>query len=394
LSIKAREDFPFVALESEIVVWRQAVSYAKGLTENNRIFNSGEVERAIEDLQELTSRLVQLGNDTSNRLEPSLVRLEGEEDERKALKGKGMSLGVTYLDEAIGGLIEGDVLLVGAPPGAGKTQLITRIAEHNSEAGRRVALFALEARVREVERRVKYRYITEAAWSSGIRVQGWSFQDWMQYEIPEAVQFEEMAQQKAMMTLKNLQTYYRDHGEFGVKELKRTFRAAAKDADLLILDHIHYVDVEGRNENAEYKLVIKALKDLSSSCKIPIVVVAHLRKKERGRKAPVISSLDDFHGTSDLVKIATHVVTLGRTKVEREDWGGPKPLGYPTYMRVLKHRTGDGVRVWNTAVTFFHNGKYEEQYAIGEMKEFDTQWEGCSPPAWTKNASVRLIKAT
>jgi hypothetical protein len=104
--------------------------------------------------------------------------------------------------------------------------------------------------------------------------------------------------------------------------------------------------------------------------------------------------LDDFHGTSDIVKIATTCIIIG--KPHEVAYSGVKPNGYPTFIRVVKHRL-DGSRTWPTSINFFQpqTGTYAAEYAIGHLTAHDTKWDPLIPvPAWAKSASVSLIGAT
>ena len=391
-ALKARLDFEYAAIASEMLLWRQDIKLTKGVEELARIHNRGEVAKAITMLGDLHYGLEELGNDVSNKLESSAVRLENEAELRKEDAKYLLSYGVKFLDEATGGIPRKGLVVIGAPTGVGKTQLISKIAEHNSARGKRVTVLALEAEVGEIERRLKYKYVYSAARAANFDTRKWSFQDWMLDKLPESDQFDGLAQERARQQLANVSTLYRNHGDFGLPELVRTISRAARDSDLIILDHLNYVDIDGANENVEVKNIVKRLRDLVlNHCK-PIIVVAHLRKAPGGQQSPVVPRLDDFHGTSDVVKISTTVITISRPR--DLEYAGPIPDGYATYMRVSKQRLGGGERVWPVAITYFRNGEYSDNYAIGELHNFDTEWYAMEKtPYWAEHANVKVASA-
>ena len=57
------------------------------------------------------------------------------------------------------------------------------------------------------------------------------------------------------------------------------------------------------NENRAVKNIVKRIRDVSLAIGVPVIVVAHLRKKDRIPR-PLAPDLDDFHGASDITKIA------------------------------------------------------------------------------------------
>ena len=108
-------------------------------------------------------------------------RFQEEEAHRKELWGRILKFGVSYLDDALLGILPNDLVLIGAPSGAGKTQLCVNIANANLAEGKRVHVFALEAEQDEWERRIKYQMLCQAYYSdqnrqrlnSRMTFQGW-----------------------------------------------------------------------------------------------------------------------------------------------------------------------------------------------------------------------------
>ena len=191
--------------------------------------------------------------------------------------------------------------------------------------------------------------------------------------------------------MRGLKTYYRVQGDFGAEDLEREVYAVRNDADLIVVDHLHYMDLDDdENENRAMKLLVKKLRDLALVVGIPIVVVAHLRK---GTGRPLIPSLEDFHGSSDIVKIATTAILFGPAReVVSSD---SRTTGGATFMHVAKCRV-DGSRTGEVGLAFFdyEQGRYRDAYAIGRMNGSCTNWTaltGGSKPHWAKNATIEDV---
>ena len=87
-------------------------------------------------------------------------RFEKDFENRKSEHNNLLTFGVRYLDDAMKGISRNDLVLVGAPSGAGKTQFCVNLALKNSEQGKRVHYIALEAYEGEIERRLMFQTIS------------------------------------------------------------------------------------------------------------------------------------------------------------------------------------------------------------------------------------------
>ncbi len=315
--------------------------------------------------------------------EPSTTRLQGEREDRKRLVAQRLRFNIDFLDDALGGILPNDLVVLGARTGAGKTALASMIAQSNARIGKRVHYFALEAEPREIERRMKYRALIGIAWPMlppPARAR-FNYRAWYLGELDDLLggELDERANAK-LATFKTLHTYYRGES-FTIDTLDRTFRAIQDQTDLIILDHLHYVDTDDPNENRGYKEITKRIRDISLSVGVPIIVISHLRKKERG-PLRVVPDIDDFHGTSEVVKMATKVILIA--PAPRSD--GSKPHLWGTYMHVPKDRMDGTTQRYVARGTFdVRRGIYTSGYDIGFVSVDGTQWtkaEEHEVPRW------------
>lgn len=112
-------------------------------------------------------------------------------------------------------------------------------------------------------------------------------------------------------------------------------------ADVVIIDHLHYFDFKSKDEYSEINEIMKRLKGLQDKYRVPIVLVSHLRKKDKTRVFP---DQNDFHGSSNIVKQADTCIVLAHIEPQEEDNSNYskqiRTNTYETGIRVAKSRTG------------------------------------------------------
>jgi AAA domain len=314
---------------------------------------------------------------------PSVDRIAGETSERISMAADTMTFGVRYLDDALGGIVKRDLILVGAPTGVGKTALATIAALTNCRAGRRVHYFALEAEDREIERRIKYQILAREYYSRinhGKRIR---FLDWYQGKLEaEMGQYSDAAEAEMRDSVaKNLHTYYRVDS-FTSDDFAAQLAKIAAETDLVILDHLHYVDhAEDETENKGYKRIVKQIRDSALRLGKPVIVVAHIRKTDR-KFSPLVPGIEDFHGSSDIGKIATKAVTIAPDfKTHHED-----PSLWSTFIHVAKCRQDNSVTRYVAKCNFnTRTDTYQELYSMGRLIDNGREYRALSErevPAW------------
>lgn len=314
--------------------------------------------------------------------------------EREHAKQRLRPFGISFLDDALLGIEQEDLVLLGAPSGAGKTQIATQIAKANLLAGKKVLFLALEAGHAEIERRLKYSIIQRLYFSDPERPR---LNDYLQYNkwkngffIDQLASYELMAQAEYEEKFGQMQIVYKKK-DFGANELLATIASAYRQVDLIILDHIHYLDLEDDNENRGLKQIAKTIRQVVLEDKTPFVVIAHLRKKDRNNQ-DLVAGIDEFHGSSDLAKIATKIVTLAP--------GRPvKGEGFETYLRIPKDRSGSGAgHVIARMIYETKEGQYANDYRLADVtvvrkdiKDGPDEWPDLPPdrtPRWAKNIAL------
>jgi KaiC/GvpD/RAD55 family RecA-like ATPase len=318
-----------------------------------------------------------------------------EVSERNNKRDGILSFGVQYLDDAMEGILRNDLILLGARSGAGKTQTCVNIAKANIEKGKKVHFIALEAEYLEIERRIKYQLFAKYFFNDPERPNlEISFQKWMLGDyIKSCAKYEAEAASEFMDGYENLYTFYKQD-TFDINTLITAVLECKDETDLIIVDHVHYFDYDDDNENKSIKEIAKTARMLTLEHGKPIILVSHLRKRDRYFN-DLVPSLEEFHGSSDLYKIATKVFTI--EPGERCD-----SSKLETYFRIVKNRFDGSVTRYIACCNYLiKEGVYEKNYKIGDANQkrgSDVEWLTTDlHPTWSryraKKASGHLTLA-
>lgn len=314
---------------------------------------------------------------------PSVERIMGESSERVSMAADTMTFGVRYLDNALGGIVKRDLILVGARTGAGKTQLATIAALTNCRRGRRVHYFALEAEDKEIERRIKYQIVAREYYKRMYHSRRIRFLDWYQGRLEEELgEYGDLAEAEMRESVaKNLHTYYRIES-FTSEDFATQLARIADETDLVILDHLHYVDhAADETENKGYKRIVKQIRDSALKLGKPVLVVAHVRKADR-KFTGLVPDVEDFHGSSDIGKMATKAVTLAP---DFSSETGDSSL-WSTFIHVAKCRQDNSVTRYVAKCNFnTRTDSYEEMYSLGRLVDGGREFLALAEaevPAW------------
>lgn len=319
-------------------------------------------------------------------------RLLTEREERLKHKDSNLSLGMAFLDDAAGGIHDNDLIVVSGMTGGGKSQLASTIAMKNAANGKRVHFYALEAEKNEIERRIKYQYLANVFFRQGLyqrfpQVQ-LNYMDWYYGKLDHALgQFEPEIDEQLQDLFPGLKTVY-GGSSFTVEDLKRDLLAIQHETDLVIVDHLHYFDFYEENENRAVKAAMKTIRELALDIGKPVVLLAQLRKIDK-RARTLVPSEQDLHGSSDIAKIATKVVTMAPAY----DIEGAEKTEFPTYIRLAKCRT-DNSRARYAAVASFDSTtqQYKPGYMLGKLSYAEDEVAIATMrsmlPYWAKNAIV------
>lgn len=275
--------------------------------------------------------------DAAKGFSSSSDRLVDANEIRKRNISRVLDYNISYLDDELLGIHPNDIVIIMAATGAGKTTLGSILASNAAKSGSRVAFFALEAYQNEIEIRDLYRAIITMAKEAG-DYRGWMTQQmWVKKGIKELDKFVQPCIEHLQKKLKSMFTFYRT-ASFGQEDVEREFIALKGKVDLIVLDHIHYIDTDG-NENQALKNITKAIRDCGQRLDIPVIVIAHIRKRgTNANNKQMMPVSDDLHGSSDIAKMATVIISVAPAR--DEEFRATEPDIANTFMSVVKDRIG------------------------------------------------------
>lgn len=302
-----------------------------------------------------------------------------EVQHRKQMPAKIIPYSNKFFDKVLGGIFPGEVILIGGETGTGKSEFATQLAFDAASGGRHVYSYFLEADENEMETRMKFKLLVGAYRYTGGR-EFTEYKAWMMGKLPYLDQFEAQITEH-MQQYKNMRTYYKSD-KFTIKDFKGSLQAISSRVDLVVLDHIHFFTIaDDRNENREMSDIIHEIRRIAQVIGVPIIIIAHLRKKQSGEVRGLVPTLDDFHGSSSLSKVVNTAILFGSGGEVEE-----KPGCFDTYLKVEKSRNGRN-RIGVAAKMVFdtRRNEYEAEWTPGYLSRDRTRFTEILPdklPGW------------
>jgi hypothetical protein len=289
---------------------------------------------------------------------------------------KRFNFGISFLNDALGGFHEKDVIVLASRTGRGKSEMCSIIAEKTAIDKKRVLYLALEAESFEIGARIKFRTLCRLFFNDNPSlIYPLSFDDWMADKLKILDKYNDLCDRILAEYAGNIFVEYRKQ-EFTIDDLDQQFKKC-HDIDLIILDHIHYVDINDDNENKGLKKIIKCIRSNNLIYKKPIIVVAHLRKTDK-KQDGLIPDEDDIYGSSDLAKIVTKTILFSPDYTVQHDYL------YRTFFHICKYRRNPSALRYIANLKFDARfNLYEDKYKLGQYKPFGKEFIECDKfPNW------------
>jgi replicative DNA helicase len=221
----------------------------------------------------------------------------------------GVPTGINDLDEILFGLHDGDLTLLAARPGMGKTALALNIAKNAALLGYGTLIESLEMPKEQLFDRL----VAAESRIDGKRIRIGNFTKTEFSKVNECIG-----------RLYDLPIYVDDRGGLQLQDLIKTVRRQVKlhpDISLVIIDHIQLVrgnDAHGRN--VEVGNTSAALKALAKEIKRPILALSQLNRELERRNNPYKRpKLSDLRDSGSLEQDADNVVFIYRPWVYGDD---------------------------------------------------------------------------
>jgi replicative DNA helicase len=214
----------------------------------------------------------------------------------------GFKTGFGYVDKIIGGLQPGDLTIIAARPGMGKTAFATCIAKHNVKDGVPCGVFSLEmSKEQNVDRLVSGETRINL---SQFRAGGFSASDWT--DLIEQVD-----------KIKTWPLYIDDTPGLHYQQLRRRARVMQRKhgVRLIVVDYIQLMSGDrGGNREVEVSSISRNLKLLAKELGVPVIALSQLNRslESRDNKRPRLS---DLRESGAIEQDADNILFLYRDEV-------------------------------------------------------------------------------
>jgi replicative DNA helicase len=221
----------------------------------------------------------------------------------------GLSTGYVDLDMQLTGLHPGELIILAARPGIGKTSLAMNIAMHAAlKEDKAVAIFSLEMPADQLLMRLL---------ASSARV------DMKKLRGGRLTQHDEEKFQEMAGALYNAPIYIDDSGGLSPFDLRaKARRLKQKDPrlSLIVIDYLQLMHQKGKVESRQLEVseISRALKQLAKELEVPVIALSQLNRKVEERKGgkPMLS---DLRESGSIEQDADVVMFIHR---EDQDEGG------------------------------------------------------------------------
>ncbi len=193
--------------------------------------------------------------------------------------GVGLLCGLRDLDGFTNGLRQGELIVLAARPGAGKSALATHIAEHvGFNIGSRVLFFSLEMTSKELV----YRMLCSRARVNGFALRqqeaDWRSLEALQSAAESSADGMVLIDETPQLTPLEIRAKARRHGDVG----------------LVIVDYLQLMRCPGtENRQQEVAAISRSLAAMAKELRVPVLALAQLNRQSEGREGhrPRLSDL-------------------------------------------------------------------------------------------------------
>lgn len=254
----------------------------------------GESEKKIVDLA--STRRVSDFKTTAEVVKSLKLKLEDDFKMRQRLNitesyMTGYPTGYGSIDRMTGGFHPGDLMILAARPGVGKSALALNLGQKMAEGGRPVAVFSLEM---SAEQNI-LRILSMESDLSTNEIQAMNFDQLGGSQKAFKLQL-------AINKINKEKIYIDDTSALKLSDIvvkTRKLKAAEPELGLIIIDYLGLITAPGRGNSGsrqqEVSDITRGLKNLAKDLEVPILCLAQLSRGVENRKGhkPMLSDLRD-----------------------------------------------------------------------------------------------------
>lgn len=227
--------------------------------------------------------------------------------------------GFYKLDDCLGWLEGGDITVIGARPGVGKSAIVTQIIGNMAKKGHRVGYFNLEMN----ESQVYERFVSRLAELSLTRVR----------RANSFLGGEKEAFEKANDEMSGYDVII-STGSKSISEVRAESRH--QQFDVIVIDYLQLVKADRRyaNRSSEVGDISKSIKGLASELHVPIILLSQLNRvsEHNDTREPTMAELRE---SGDIEQDASNIILMWNVSDKNRSFKG---------LKVEKQRQGETMK--------------------------------------------------
>jgi len=242
----------------------------------------------------------------------------------------GVPSGFMDLDRETSGFHEGELIILAARPGMGKTAFALNIATNAAtKIDKSIAIFNLEMSAEQLVNRM----ISAVGQIEGDKLKTGMLNDndWKRYT-------------EAMSELADTNIYIEDNASITAPEIKAKCRRLASSPNglgLVIIDYLQLVTTGGRVESRQVEVseISRAFKTMAMELKVPVIALAQLSRNAERRESNQ-PKLADLRESGSIEQDADLVLFVNRPDYFETKTADNKATIVPAEIIIAKHRRG------------------------------------------------------
>lgn len=243
----------------------------------------------------------------------------------------GLETGFYDLDKATSGLHEGEMIVLAARPGMGKTAFALNIATHAAKTTKKaIAIFNLEMAAEQLVNRM----ISAIGGIEGRKLQNGQLNqnDWKKYN-------------EAVSQLANTNIYIEDNAAITSNDIRAKCRRLATKPEglgLIIIDYLQLLTTGGKRPESrqqEVSDISRSIKTMAMELKVPVIALAQLSRnaEKRENNEPMLA---DLRESGSIEQDADIVMFINRKDYYKAKTELGKNENVETDIIIAKHRKG------------------------------------------------------
>jgi replicative DNA helicase len=224
---------------------------------------------------------------------------------------RGIKLGFSKIDDAIGGLQPTDMMIVGARPGVGKTAFAISVINKICKKGIKVGFFSTEMSVQQVMGRL----VSMDAKIDTSRIRDAKIED---------DEFPRITASTAKMSNYKLMIYDKPNMTPSSVLLQSRAWKSNDGLDLIIIDYLTRLrpDTSRGNQNLDIGEIVTSIKNMARDLSTPVIVLAQLNRENAGK----VPRMYDLRDSGIIEQEADQILMLYRPSMDDENANAPDEI--------------------------------------------------------------------